>query len=236
MERYVDDLLKENERLREGNASAVGPSNAPMSDSVRVTTASQETVENPLLEERPWFLPVASLDMPIHISEAADTAFATRFRQTLASVHTNHFPRMSYITDERILTLSDGECPWPTAARARFLVKVALNTVCRYYHIVRKSVVLDSLEAAIRNQGNGERLTICKLLALFALGEIYSTKTAANEASYPGLLYFARARKMVSVPAERPRMATIEIVVLLVSQVPYTELPQKSPATPLDAN
>ena len=156
------------------------------------------------------------MDMPQHISEAADAAFSTRFRQTLASVCTNHIPRVNYISDERILQLSETAYAWPTPARARFLVRVALNTICRYYHIVRRSAVLESLETAIRNQGTGDRLTISKLLALFALGEVYSMKTTAREESFPGLFYFGRARKMVTVPAERPRMDTVEIVLLLV--------------------
>lgn len=154
--------------------------------------------------------------MPIHISEAADAAFATRFRQTLDKVDTKHIPRMNYVTDEHILGLSDLHCPWPTPARARFLVKVALNTVCSYFHIVRKSAILETLEVAIQRQGDGERLHISRLFIVFALGELYSTKVSATQSSFPGLQYFAKARRMVCVPAERPRLDTLEIVLLLV--------------------
>jgi proline utilization trans-activator len=223
LNRYVEDLLKENERLRAASIQldTVAAPDPPFQalqgpSSTRDIAATQDNLQYPLLEDRPWFHPISSLDMPIHISEAADASFATRFRQTLGNVHTNHIPRMSYVTDERLLLLSDQECPWPTSARARFLVKVALNTFCRYYHIVRRSIVLENLELAIKNQGRGDRLHICRLLALFALGELYSTKTAARDGSFPGLDYFARATKMAGVPAERPRMDAIEIILLLV--------------------
>lgn len=222
--RYVEELLKENERLRERVGRVADATAAPeASETVGVPGPSvdsvgvQENVQNPLIEERAWFFPMASLDMPIHISEAADAAFATRFRETLGTGFSAHIPRTSYIPDEPILLLSDfSGCHWPTPARARFLVQVALDTVCQYYYMVRKSSVLENLETAIRNGGEGERLTICKLYALFALGEVYSTKTPAEAASFPGTLYFAKARRMVTVPAERPTMDTVEIILLLV--------------------
>lgn len=158
---------------------------------------------------------MSSLDMPIHISEAADAAFATRFRETLTP-HSLHIPRTSYARDEALMLLSESQFLWPNPARARFLIKVALSTVCQYYHIVLKSSVMEALEKAIKNVNDVERLMRCKLLALFALGEVYSSRVAAQEATFPGLPYFAQARRMVSIPAERPTMHTVEIALLLV--------------------
>lgn len=177
----------------------------------------QEAVQNPLLESRPWFLPVASLPMPIHVGEAADAAFATRFRQTVADEASIHFPRMSYISDEVIMQTAEQDCPWPSPARARFLVRVALDTICRCYHMVLRSEVFETLEQSIRDLSSCDRLTICKLYVLFALGEVYSTKTAAAETSFPGLAYFASSRRMVSVPAERSGLINVEVCLLLVS-------------------
>ncbi|KAF2129404.1 hypothetical protein P153DRAFT_316318 [Dothidotthia symphoricarpi CBS 119687] len=215
-QQYVEDLLKENERLRNNNANVTSASDAPRLGSSHSNAENQDAVQNPLLEDRPWFLPMSSSDMPIRIDEAADAAFATRFRQTLITESISHLPRMSYVGDESLLRLAEPHYSFPTPARARFLVKAALNTVCRYYHIVRQSVVLEALEKVIANGGDGERLVVCKLLALFALGEAYSTKTAAQEATFPGLVYYAQARKMVTMAAERPQMDTLEIALLLV--------------------
>jgi proline utilization trans-activator len=184
---------------------------------------TQDAAQNLLFGERPWFQPVASLDMPIHIDLAADAAFATRFRQTLIGDSAKHIPRMNFVSDDVILGLSETECPWPSPARSRFLVKVALTTVCRSYHVVRRSEVLSLLDTTLQNQGNSGRLGVSKLFALFALGELYATKVAPPDASFPGLLYFSRARKMVTLPAERPQSDTLEIMLLLVSRLPLLE-------------
>lgn len=206
--------MRENERLR--STDPIAPSDIA---SIRQTNATehQETVQNPLVEDRAqgWFFPMSSLDMPIHISEAADAAFATRFREALTP-HSVHIPRTSYVRDESLMVLSESRLEWPTPARARFLLKVALRTVCQYYHIVLKSSITEALEKAINNIDDVDRLIKCKLLALFALGEVYSSRIAAQEATFPGLPYFAQARRMVSIPAERPTMHTVEIALLLV--------------------
>jgi proline utilization trans-activator len=214
-ESYLEELLKENELLRSGaaNPSTVHDSNA--SEPVQ-TGVAQDAAQNPLFGERPWFHPVASLDMPIHIDLAADAAFATRFRQTLAGDSIKHIPRMNFVSDDVILALSETDCPWPSPARSRFLVKVALATVCRSYHMVRRSEVLSLLETTLQNQGNSNRLSVSKLFALFALGELHATKIAPSDASFPGLLFFSCSRKMVTVPAERPQSDTLEITLLLV--------------------
>ncbi|TID17807.1 Alternative oxidase [Venturia nashicola] len=216
---YIEQLLKENEQLREGVAAtptAVDNATQEVREVPPVTqNVTQDTAQNPLLGDRPWFIPVASLEMPIHIDLAADAAFATRFRQTLSGKDIKHIPRMNFVSDDVISALSDLDCPWPAPARARFLVKVALNTVCRFFHMVRRSQVSRCLEAAISAQGNTGRLATSKLFVLFALGELYSTKVAPPDGSFPGLLYFAHARRNVTVPAERPQLDTMEITLLL---------------------
>lgn len=211
--RSLEALIEENDRLRNNSVTEGEPSSAVLSN----TGNSNDTLQNPLLDRRPWFHTVSSSDITIHIGEAADAAFATRFRQTLATVHTSHLPRMSYVPDAPLMMLSASQYRWPTPARARFLVKVAFSTVCRYFHVIRRSVVQQNLEAAINSNGNGDRLIIGKLLALFALGEVYSAKTAAQEATFPGVAYFAQARCLVSEPMERPQLDSVEAVLLLVS-------------------
>lgn len=172
-------------------------------------------MQNPLVADRPqgWFVPFLSLDMPIHISEAADAAFATRFRESLTP-NSIHIPRTSYLGDEALM-LPESPFVWPTPARARYLVKVALKTVCRYYHIVLKSSVLAALEKTISSTDIVDRYVRGKLLALFALGEVYSRRVAAQAAQFPGLSFFIQACDIVRIPPERPTMHVVELALLL---------------------
>lgn len=157
---------------------------------------------------------------PVLIGEASDVAFATRFRQALTDAQHNHIPRVNYATDERLLALSDTDCPWPFPSRARLLVNVAVKYVSRVYHIVRKSVILEGLEQTIQNPHSSDALLKSKLWALFAIGEMYSTRTAAAETNFPGMAYFARATRILRIISERPRIDAIEIRLLLVCLAP----------------
>lgn len=226
--RYVEDLLKENERLRSGaRTSTVSPDSRPMSPVNAIESATnQEATQNPLIEDRAWFHPLSSLESPIHVGEASDSAYCTRFRQTVKTVCTNHLPRISFINDEFLTVVPETDYPWPTPARARFLVKVALNTICRYYHIVRRSVVLEALEESIKQQGRGEALIISKLLALFALGEAYSARSADQQSLFPGVMFFKQSKAMISIPSERPEVDSVEVILLLVSlsKPSYTDI------------
>lgn len=188
----------------------------------RAPAQTDESVRNPLLEDRPWFLPMNIAEMPFHIGEAADAAFATRFRQALSDRPHAHIPRDHYVTDEGLMALSDSNCPWPTPAQARFLMKAALNALKRFYHVVRKTVVLDTLEKVVQNPSAlaSDTLVTCKLWALFAIGEVYSSRTAYTGSSFPGLVYFAQASKMLRALSERPRIDSIEIMLLLVRIAP----------------
>ena len=205
-------LIEENSRLRSDGAAEERPESRGISDA----DDSNDTLQNPLFDERPWFHTVSASDIPIHIGEAADAAFATRVRQTLAAGYTSHLPRMSYVPDGSLMLQSGTSIRWPTPARARFLIKAVFSTICRFYHIVRKSTVQEDLEGAIKSGGDLDRLTKSKMLALFALGEAYSAKAAASETSFPGLVYFMQARDLVSEPMERPQLDAVEVALLLV--------------------
>lgn len=216
--------MEENERLRESSRNSSSATALPTPNTATVNDAepsgeaseNDEAVRNPLLEDRAWFLPINTSEMPIHIGEAADAAFATRFRQALSDTQHGHIPRTHYVTDEELMALSDIDCQWPTGPRARFLVKVSLNTICQRFHVVRKSAICDGLEVAIRNPSGCDELFKCKLWALFALGEVFSTRTVSSDGLFPGLAYFGRASRMLRVLGERPRIDSIEILLLLV--------------------
>ncbi|TIC95126.1 putative transcriptional regulatory protein C3C7.04 [Colletotrichum higginsianum] len=234
-QRYIDDLIAENQRLKnDSNAAAQARSEALLPDihigappakdtadnaAAAVTTTATATataaIPPPSLDDRPWFFEMNIPHTPILIGEASDAAFATRFRQAISSAEHSHIPRVNYATDERLLALSDTDCPWPGPARARFLVGVALRYVSRCYHIVRKGPVLDALEQTLLNPAESDSLLKSKLWALFAIGAMYSTRSASSERHFPGMGYFARATRVLRIVSERPRIDVVELRLLL---------------------
>ncbi|KAF5604817.1 positive activator of transcription [Fusarium pseudocircinatum] len=208
--RYIDDLIAENQRLRQDDAK---PRPEPSIPDVSSTETS--SLQGTLLEERPWFFDMNVLHTPVLIGEASDAAFATRFRQAISEPGHSHIPRVNYAPDERLLALSDQDCPWPIPSRARLLVNVALKYVSRTYYIVRKSQILEGLEQTILNPHSADSLLRSKLWVLFAIGEMYSTRTAAKDRNFPGMAYFARATRILRIISERPRIDAIEIRLLL---------------------
>lgn len=231
--RYLDDLLAENQRLRNAAASAASsdvvsrPSTTTLVEAISsastTSTIQPETspsaIQAPSIDDRPWFFDLKIPHTPILIGEASDVAFATRFRQAISDRPHNHIPRVNYATDERLLTLSNVNCPWPSPSRARLLVNVALKYVSRCYHIVRRSLILEGLEQALLSPASCDSLFKAKLWALFAIGEMYSTRMAAEEKNFPGTTYFAKATHVLQVVSERPRIDAIEVRLLLVRTI-----------------
>ncbi|KAK2774662.1 C6 transcription factor [Colletotrichum kahawae] len=223
-QRYIDDLIAENQRLKGQNA---GPQHADTHTQAATilpdipAVPAKEAIDNgiavpaPSLDQRPWFFDMNIPHTPILIGEASDAAFATRFRQAIATGDHSHIPRVNYATDERLLALSDVDCPWPSPARARFLVGVALRYVSRCYHIIRNSLILDGLEQTLQNPSESDTLLKSKLWALFAIGAMYSTRSATSERDFPGMGYFARATRVLRIVSERPRIDVVELRLLL---------------------
>lgn len=165
----------------------------------------------------PWFVNMNVPNTPILVAESSDAAFATRFRQVVSNVQQNHLPRVDYVDDETIVTLSDTDCAWPTPARARFLLDTTLKRLGRSYHILLRSTVFEELEQHIRSPTSTGLLTRSRLWAAFAIGELYATRMSVSSGSFPGLNYFAKATKILHIIPERPLIGMVEVNLLLVS-------------------
>lgn len=192
--------------------------NTVNSGSPTLAEETEDAVRNPLLDERPWFFPLTP-DMPVLVGEATDVAFATKFRQDMLGSPQNHYLRVQNVQDETICSLWNSDCPWPTPSRARFLLKVSLNTACRRYYLVRKSSTLQLLEQVIQDPTICDLVSTCKLFALFALGEAYSTRTCVAGEQFPGIGFYVSATKMLRVLSERPRIDCVEIILMLVRRI-----------------
>lgn len=232
MHSYVEHVLEENQRLR----ARVGLNRRP--DNVAVTAESSDLDEsddivsnhephrNPLFTEGPWFQPLKSSRIPILIGEAADAAFATRFRQVMASPATapSHIPRVSYPDFNQIEALSNLECPRPSPVQARFLLHSALSMIDACHHIVRRSVEETLLERYLHDPRSVDLFSECKILALFALGEIHANRHCDTVSQTPGLLFFSHAMRAHGRLLERPSIECVEADLLLVSEWKTTKL------------
>lgn len=219
---YLEDLRRENRQLRNRLNSA------PREDSITVgvsatnppesPVSTEEPSQNPLLDDKPWFLAMrsASVPVPILIGEVADAAFATRFRQVLTRSTLNHIPRIDYPGVDQISELACYDYPKPSPTQARFLIRTAMANIDGYFHIVRKSDISTLLTHFLQSQEQLDPLSVCKMLALFALGELYSSHCVTGDRTIPGLIYFSHAQKAYGRLLERPCVECIEIALLLV--------------------
>jgi proline utilization trans-activator len=98
------------------------------------------------------------------------------------------------------------------------LLEAALSTVGKCFHLTRVSTIRQTLEAAYTNRAAIDKLSMCKLLAMFALGGVQSSRKASIEGvSFPGIRYFCAAKSMVHIIPERPTLEYIEIGCMFVS-------------------
>ncbi|KAI0899103.1 fungal-specific transcription factor domain-containing protein [Annulohypoxylon nitens] len=215
---YIERILKENQSLKARLEQAGQSRTTFESDHQRSTehgSSAEEPSKNPLLDERPWFLPITSSKIPIFIGELADPAFATRFRQIISKDPLNHIPRTNYPNSDQIMVLMDSGLPKLSHTHARFLLRTALSYLEGHYHIVRKSAASVLLDRYMHEPALLALLSRCKIHALFALGELFSSRYGSSTKEAPGLSFFSYATKAYGLLYERPSIDCIEVCLLL---------------------
>ena len=240
---YIDELAAENQRLRDQLSQSSGfltpredsvpdqgirflcilPEN-PCSYSLDIAGLAADThVQNPMLGERAWFQPYDPASPPIHIGEAACTAFATRLRKVLTkSETTTHMPRTQYTAESTLMKIRNPAIQWPSLPQARLLIQIVFSQVSRVYHLVLRKSTIDQLEDAYRDGNFDDPVLTCKLFALFALGEVYSARSNSTlECNVPGAAYYVNAMTLIPILPERPSLTHIETLLLLVSKIVF---------------
>ncbi|KAI0543250.1 fungal-specific transcription factor [Xylaria digitata] len=172
---------------------------------------------NLTFNQAPWFDNRNVFQTPVLISDTADAAFATRFRQVISNPDAPepvHLLRVNYANNEALMTLKESNIEWPSLARARFLIEAATKYANHYYYIIHRSSVIEGLSRCFLEPPGSESVLRCKYWALFAIGELCATRTPVTQ-SYPGMSYFAQASKMLGHLDERPGTDSIEALLLL---------------------
>ncbi len=231
---YIRQLIAENKRLRsltdrqhglthQYNGTGEGETDETLSPAT-ISEALSRPISNHGVhaDGQPWFVDIDLPNTPTPINEAADTAFATRFRQVLSDPSDPpcvHLPHIDYAGDDTIMSLAEVHTPWPKLSRARLLMSVAMMHTSRGFHIVRRTAVLDALEKSFTDPDWRDPVMACKLRALFALGDLCSSRFVPAGQQFPGLGHFAQATRILSYLGERPTLDLIEIRLLLVGDV-----------------
>ncbi|KAJ5935794.1 hypothetical protein N7466_005341 [Penicillium verhagenii] len=187
-------------------------------DPLDITAPDPDThIHNPMLGKLAWFQPYDPSAPPIHIAEAACTAFATRLRQVLSKdAKTSHITRTQYTSEAILMKLRDPALQWPSLVQARLLIQVVFSQLSRVYHLVLRKSTMDELEDAYRKGDFSNPILNCKFFALFALGEVYSVRSNSNpECGVPGASFYANAMMLIPILPERPSLAHIESLLLL---------------------
>ncbi|KAL4806408.1 fungal-specific transcription factor domain-containing protein [Aspergillus unguis] len=220
-ESYLEQILAENQRLKQHSASSLTTSEAqPEPIQPRPPDGPNEgstSIRNPIIGERAWFHAYDPSAPPIFVGEAACTAFATRFRQFLTGTSsTAHIRRTQYVKEENIALANSGEVRWPRLQQARLLVKIALRQISCVYHVLLRKSTLEKLEEIYSTSDFECTVNQCKFFALFAFGEAHSMRSEPSSGSrVPGTSYFARSLSLVQVLPERTSITHLETLLLL---------------------
>ncbi|KAJ5109657.1 hypothetical protein N7532_002302 [Penicillium argentinense] len=214
---YLDQLAAENEKLREQLSQSPGFPGVDSPVRTQAEDIHDAHVQNPMLSERGWFQPYDHSAPPVHIGEAACTAFATRLRQVLTqSKATSHMPRTQYTPEATLYKIRDPDLEWPGLPQARLLVQIVINQVSRVYHLFLRKATIQELEDVYARGHFDDPVLKMKFFALFALGEVYSARSHSSlEGGIPGAKFYVNAMTLIPILPERPSLTHVEALLLL---------------------
>jgi proline utilization trans-activator len=180
-------------------------------------------IRNPLIGDKAWFVKDQGSTQPVYIGEAACTAFGTRLRQFLnGNEPVAPLPRSVYTTDAVLLPTPALMCQLPNRIYADRLIKEALRFLGNDYHLMLRKTTAAKLDALYSGQGSDGQVFLCKIFAIFAMGEMYCNRRA-KASEIPGTEFFIQAMKLsrdIHIH-EEATVSYIETLLILVSaQIP----------------
>ncbi|KXH42130.1 fungal specific transcription factor [Colletotrichum nymphaeae SA-01] len=199
------------------DGSALQSLQSPLDLQPEPSTESAENETSPAISIDPWFDSLNVFRSPVLIGEAADAAFATRFRQVITdplAPEPIHLIRLNYASNESIMSLNHVNTPWPGPSRAKFLLEAAMKYIGRSYHIVETQAITESWKQNTHDASPEAIVLRCRTWALFAIGELYISKSTGVH-GFPGMAYFAQASKALGYLDERPEVETVKLYLLL---------------------
>ncbi|KAH6719385.1 fungal-specific transcription factor [Leptodontidium sp. MPI-SDFR-AT-0119] len=214
---YIDQLLAENERLRDRPPSPARDAPPEIEHtSRRDHTDPDQSRRNPIIGDQAWFQRYDPIAPPIYVGEAACTAFATRLRRFLTgNTVAAHISRTEYMSEAALSELSTVDVPWPSFTHATLLLKVAFHQAGRVYHMMCRKSTFEALKDTYETRNFDAPVNKCKFFTLFALGEVYSIRSNSSTGQVPGVNYYAKSLALIQILPERPTITHIENLLLL---------------------
>lgn len=177
-------------------------------------------IRNPLIEDRAWFVTDHTTTQPVYIGEAACTAFGTRLRQFLGgNAPLAPLPQFNYVRDKAFLRMSSPKIELPSQTYAHLLIKVALRFLGNDYHLMLAKTTRSRLDGLYQGEGFEDPVFLCKLFAIFAMGEMYTNQRAVStrdSALIPGTKYFIQAMTLFQDLYEEASVQYIETLLIMV--------------------
>ncbi|GMF76648.1 unnamed protein product [Aspergillus oryzae] len=176
-------------------------------------------IVNPLFETQPK----QSCDKqtePGFTGEASCIAFGDRLLQCISRSSTPSNATLCYYhpTKTANRVLDDNEYTLPDRTQAKLLVNVAWRFIGNDHHLFLKISFMQEIEAVYQTTVRPTVLWLCKLLALLALGELYTNRRKLNDAQIiPGTNYYLQALHMLHDTYEEATLLHVEVLILIVS-------------------
>lgn len=108
---------------------------------------------------------------------------------------------------------------WPNRAYAHLLLKVALRFLGNDYHLMLRKSTIERMQEIYDSQKLDDPVFVCKLFALFSMGEMYSNRRLGSTKGpdVPGTGYFVQAMSLTQDMHEEASVVYVEALLIIVS-------------------
>ncbi|KAI2673424.1 transcriptional regulator family: Fungal Specific TF [Penicillium roqueforti] len=220
-ESYLKQLEAASNALRHQNESARSQPRSPIDvdqllDSTITSAVSDLGVVNPLFDARREKPPTQIVTEPSFVGEAACDAFIERLLQSLSQREANSLPPPhKYMIDLPGARMPAINYTLPDRVHAKLLIQVAARFIGNGQHLYLNSY-MEEVDSVYKKDAEPSSIWLCKLLALVALGELYSNRRRSNgDNRAPGEEYFVSALGMLHDQYEDTTTLHVEVYLLL---------------------
>jgi len=117
--------------------------------------------------------------------------------------------------------MSPAEIELPRRTYAQLLIKVALRFLGNDYHLLLAKTTFSRLDELYRGGSFDDPVFLCKLFAVFAMGEMYTNQRAAagsmrDATVIPGTQYFVQSMTLFQDLHEEATVQYIEALLIMV--------------------